>query len=266
MDSVAQYVMSEVFAAINHRLSEEYIKIELPTPDAKERLLADAHYLHEKFSVLKAPGAPTAVLETLVADKRVANAPASSQPATPTPVPSSPVPLPPGDIPLGSPRPPVPPPTKRASLFSNERLKGILSRGGTQSPPSAPAPAPVQVPAQEKQGGYKQIAVLLSPAPLPVEKHHELPTTPISVPIHATPSPTPIQLQLEEQHEPATEPPNGDASVAVPDGQADAGTDRVPQGHGEDHAPPTPAKDDSTRNGRMASPEPASEGTRVVAA
>jgi hypothetical protein len=37
MDSVVQYVMSEVFAAINHRLSGEYIKIELPTPDAKER-------------------------------------------------------------------------------------------------------------------------------------------------------------------------------------------------------------------------------------
>jgi len=29
--------MSEVFAAINHRLSEEYTKIELPTLDAKER-------------------------------------------------------------------------------------------------------------------------------------------------------------------------------------------------------------------------------------
>jgi len=29
--------MSEVFAAINHRLSEEYTKIELPTPDSKER-------------------------------------------------------------------------------------------------------------------------------------------------------------------------------------------------------------------------------------
>jgi vacuolar protein sorting-associated protein 54 len=174
--------------------------------------LADARYLHEKFSVLKAPGAPTAALETLVSDKRVANAPVSSQPATPTPAPSSPVPLPPGDIPLGSPRPAVPPPTKRASLFSNERLKGTLSWGGTQPPPSAPAPAPapVQVPAQEKQGGYKQIA--------------------------------------------------------VPDGQADAGTDCVPQGHGEDHGPPTPAKDDSTRNGRMTAPEPASESTRVAAA
>jgi hypothetical protein len=36
-DSVVQYVMSEVFATINHRLSEEYTRIELPTPDAKDR-------------------------------------------------------------------------------------------------------------------------------------------------------------------------------------------------------------------------------------
>ena len=36
-DIAVQYVMSEVFAAINHRLSEEYTKIEPPTPDAKER-------------------------------------------------------------------------------------------------------------------------------------------------------------------------------------------------------------------------------------
>ena len=33
----SQYVMTQVFAAINHRLSEEYSKIELPTLDAKER-------------------------------------------------------------------------------------------------------------------------------------------------------------------------------------------------------------------------------------
>jgi vacuolar protein sorting-associated protein 54 len=32
-----QYVMSEVFATINHRLSEEYTKIEFPTLEAKER-------------------------------------------------------------------------------------------------------------------------------------------------------------------------------------------------------------------------------------
>lgn len=32
-----QYVMSQVFAAINHRLSEEYTKIELPSLEAKNR-------------------------------------------------------------------------------------------------------------------------------------------------------------------------------------------------------------------------------------
>jgi vacuolar protein sorting-associated protein 54 len=32
-----QFVMTQVFAAINHRLSEEYTNIDLPTPEAKER-------------------------------------------------------------------------------------------------------------------------------------------------------------------------------------------------------------------------------------
>jgi vacuolar protein sorting-associated protein 54 len=34
---VVEYVMSQVFAAINHRLSEEFAKIELPSREAKER-------------------------------------------------------------------------------------------------------------------------------------------------------------------------------------------------------------------------------------
>ncbi|KAI9509602.1 Vps54-like protein-domain-containing protein, partial [Russula earlei] len=124
--AVVEFVMSEVFAAINHRLSEEYIKIELPTFDAKERLLTDARYLHEKFSVLKAPGTPTAVLETLVADKQVA--PTSPQPTSPVSLPSPPQPLPPSNISLASPRSAAPMPTKRPSFFSNERFKGMLSR------------------------------------------------------------------------------------------------------------------------------------------
>jgi vacuolar protein sorting-associated protein 54 len=89
--AVVEYVMTQVFAAINHRLSEEYTKIDLPTLDAKERLLTDARYLHEKFAVLKTAGAPTALLETLVADKRVTTAPIS--PPRPTaPTPASPLP------------------------------------------------------------------------------------------------------------------------------------------------------------------------------
>jgi vacuolar protein sorting-associated protein 54 len=45
-DSVVQYVMSEVFAAINHRLSEEYTKIEFPTLDAKERCVHACTWLY----------------------------------------------------------------------------------------------------------------------------------------------------------------------------------------------------------------------------
>lgn len=37
-----QYVMTQVFAGINHRLSEEYTKIELPSAEAKDRYAAPA--------------------------------------------------------------------------------------------------------------------------------------------------------------------------------------------------------------------------------
>jgi vacuolar protein sorting-associated protein 54 len=276
--------MSEVFATINHRLSEEYTKIELPTLDAKERcvhshhyfcppkcgpcsylpfffpdhrLLTDAHYLHEKFSVLKAPGTPTAVLETLVADKRAASAPLSPRPTTPTPTPtttpSSPLSLPPTNIQLGSPRSAVQPPTKRPSLFSNERLKGMLSRGTTQPQPQLPPP-PISIPAttssppptltREKQGGYKQVAALLSPTPLPAEKQRDLPTTPTSVPIHATPSP---QVEEERPANVGTVDVGADESGRHP-GRVDGETDHgdVSRGNGDvvaERAPPPPAKD-----------------------
>jgi len=66
-----EYVMSQVFAAINHRLSEEYGKIELPSQEAKNRLLQDARYLHDKLTGLKDIGAPSAMLETVVREKPV---------------------------------------------------------------------------------------------------------------------------------------------------------------------------------------------------
>lgn len=234
------------------------------------RLLIDARYLHEKFSVLKAPGTPTAVLETLVADKRVATAPGSPRPTTPTPTPtptttpSSPLSLPPTNIPLGSPpRAAVQPPTKRTSLFSNERLKGILSRGATQPQPQPPPPPPISIPAntssppptstREKQGGYKQVAVLLSPTPHLAEKQRDLPTTPNSVPIHATPSPLLSQVE-EDRLEPPAQTPNVDA-IDIGANEAGQGTGRVDgetdcsvsQGNGnvvaEKVPPPPPAKD-----------------------
>lgn len=230
------------------------------------RLLTDARYLHERFSVLKAPGTPTAVLETLVADKRAATAPSSPRPTTPThtptATPTSPLSLPPTNIPLGSPRSAVQPPTKRGSLFSNERLKGMLSRGTTQPQPQPPPP-PISIPdtassppptlTREKQGGYKQVAVLLSPTPLPAEKQRDLPTTPTSVPIRATPSPLLSQVE-EERPDPAAYAPNvgavdvgADESGGHPgrvDGEIDHGG--VSRSNGDvvaEKPPPPPAKD-----------------------
>jgi vacuolar protein sorting-associated protein 54 len=68
--------MSQVLAAINHNLQEEYSAIRLPNQEAKDRLLADAKFLHEKLSALKnIPGASTAMLVTVVSEKVPANAP-----------------------------------------------------------------------------------------------------------------------------------------------------------------------------------------------
>ncbi|EGO21066.1 hypothetical protein SERLADRAFT_441455 [Serpula lacrymans var. lacrymans S7.9] len=107
---VVEYVMTQVFAAINHRLSEEYAAIELPSQEAKDRLLADARYLHQKFSGLKNVGAPTNMLETVVSEK---------------PVPRKSV--------LNN---------IRASASPNERIKGLLSRRNSQMP-EKPLPIPI---------------------------------------------------------------------------------------------------------------------------
>ncbi|KAF8512270.1 Vps54-like protein-domain-containing protein [Gautieria morchelliformis] len=66
-----ELVMTQVLAAINHRLSEEYGKVELGSQEAKDRLLRDARYLHEKMSGLKHVGAPGGMLETVVQEKAV---------------------------------------------------------------------------------------------------------------------------------------------------------------------------------------------------
>ena len=89
--------MSEVFASINHRLAEEYQRIDLPSLDAKERcatsrisirfslltfflssvlfggyrLLVDACFVHEKLSALRGASALSNMLETIVQEKSV---------------------------------------------------------------------------------------------------------------------------------------------------------------------------------------------------
>ncbi|KAG8972344.1 hypothetical protein FRB90_010252, partial [Tulasnella sp. 427] len=64
-----ELIMTQVFAAVNHRLSEEYGRIELPSQEAKTRLLTDAKYLHEKLSNLKGVNLPSSMLETVVMEK-----------------------------------------------------------------------------------------------------------------------------------------------------------------------------------------------------
>lgn len=120
---VVEYVMSQVFAAINHRISEEYSKIDLQSQEAKDRMLADAHYLHEKFSVLKNVGAPTNMLKNLVAEKALPRKTAFSN--------------------------------IRATASPNERIRGLLSRKNSIKPDkplpavnSSPTPSPPPPPPQ----------------------------------------------------------------------------------------------------------------------
>ncbi|KAJ7444837.1 Vps54-like protein-domain-containing protein [Mycena latifolia] len=69
--AVVEDVMAQVFAAINHRLSEEYAKLVLPSEDARKGLLADARFLHQKLSELKNVGTPSGMLEIVIAELRV---------------------------------------------------------------------------------------------------------------------------------------------------------------------------------------------------
>ncbi|KAF8163542.1 hypothetical protein B0H34DRAFT_652127, partial [Crassisporium funariophilum] len=115
--AIVEYVMTQVFAAINHRLSEEYTAIELPHPEAKARLVADAKYLHQKLVLLKNVGAPTGMLETVVADKTYPRSNAPAGPSTPSA------------------------PTRSNTLSANQRLKGLLSGRGSNPDKALPLPA-----------------------------------------------------------------------------------------------------------------------------
>ncbi|KAF9227828.1 Vps54-domain-containing protein [Gyrodon lividus] len=118
---IVEYVMSQVFAAINHRLSEEYTKIEVQSQEAKDRMMTDAQFLHQKLSVLKHVGALTNMLETVVAEKSVPRKSALSN--------------------------------LRAATSPNERIKVLLSRKDSikldkplpspaQATSSSPSPTP----------------------------------------------------------------------------------------------------------------------------
>ncbi|KAG7092659.1 hypothetical protein E1B28_008996 [Marasmius oreades] len=109
---VVEDVMSQVFAAVNHRLSEEYGKIELPGEGAKVRLLADAKYLHSRLSALKNVGGLSNMLEIVVQEKRLPGAKVPSSPSFPMSPPPHPYPQ--------TKSPPAPP------ASASQRLKGLL--------------------------------------------------------------------------------------------------------------------------------------------
>ncbi|KAL7416025.1 hypothetical protein BDY24DRAFT_380828 [Mrakia frigida] len=68
-DQTVDSVSSQVFASINHGLSEAYQTIELRSEDAKARLLLDATHLHSKLSLLPNTTPISSLLVTLVKDK-----------------------------------------------------------------------------------------------------------------------------------------------------------------------------------------------------
>lgn len=108
-DRPEQFVMSQVLAAINHRLSDEFGKIELGSQEAKDRyeglvllilsyhiiiyfifstrllhvacrMIMDVRYFYEKLGELKHVGERGTMLETVVLEKPVAGvAPSQSR-------------------------------------------------------------------------------------------------------------------------------------------------------------------------------------------
>ncbi|KAI0780435.1 Vps54-domain-containing protein [Trametes elegans] len=126
--SIVEFVMTQVFAAINHRLSEEYSKIELPSLEAKERLLADARYLQEKLTGLKNVAAPTAMLETVVSEKPVVNN--QHRPSSPQPPPQT------------APQPAIHPSRFRGMLQRAATLNGRHHTAPQTTSPPASTPGP----------------------------------------------------------------------------------------------------------------------------
>ena len=145
--------MSQVLAAINHNLQEEYSAIRLPNQEAKDRLLADAKFLHEKLSALKnIPGASTAMLVTVVLEKVPANAPRRvpanqrikgmlTRSNSHTPEDGTPPPQPPA--PTSRPNSPLPPrSTSPQSMLSPPPVRSPTNGIRTNSRPTSPAPQP----------------------------------------------------------------------------------------------------------------------------
>jgi len=196
-DTVLEYIMSQVFASVSHRLTEEYSKIELPSQEAKDRMLRDAKYLHQHLSGLKNVNPPTGMLETVIGEKRVPgaqNVPARSPtPSVPSPNPAS--------ASLSS------PPSQHTNHLesTNERLKGLFRRSSmfvSSEPKEKLAPSTPPTPRTEKPP-IQHSERPLSPPPPPPEKQNlaasSSPPPPSSTPpVDGRNSPLPIEKELPD--------------------------------------------------------------------
>lgn len=158
--STAQFVMSQVLAAINHNLQEEYTAIKLPTQGAKDRLLADAKFLYEKLSALKnIPGASTAMLVTVVSEKIPVDVPkrvpanqrikgmlsrsGSNPQEDTTPPPQQPVrSVSPSPVPTSRSNSPIPPISSPQPMLPPPPVRSSTNGTSTTSQPTTPAPSP----------------------------------------------------------------------------------------------------------------------------
>ncbi|KAF7970219.1 hypothetical protein HWV62_24748 [Athelia sp. TMB] len=187
----AQYVMTQVFAAMNHRLSEEYAAIDLPTPEAKEKMLADARFLHGKVAALKNVGAPSAMLETVIGEKRV---------LAPAPAPAP------------------------ATLSANDRIKSMLTRrdsalfGGGSKDKALPTPAqtPPLLAPSPVPGGFASPGFAGSDVTTPARSQVVSPARPES-PLPALPSDAPDVDPMGDRLDVVARPPRS-SSLASREG------------------------------------------------
>ena len=176
------------------------------------RLLTDARYLQEKLTGLKNVTAPTAMLETIVSEKRVALPP---PPVQHIPAPQS--------VPVSVPQ------------QTGGRFKGMLARAGTlngrKASMPAPAPVPVPLPAEKTLPPFAD-----SPSPGPgYTPSPEPPAHPLAPQVDPmgdnAPTPAPTSAPAPA---PAPPPINVDVLPEKPLVAEPEGIDDVP--------PPTPAK------------------------
>ncbi|KAG9012078.1 hypothetical protein FRB94_011774 [Tulasnella sp. JGI-2019a] len=227
-----ELIMSQVFATVTHRLTEEYGKIELPSQEAKTRLLQDAKYLHDKLSGLKNVSIPGSMLETVVMEKTIPRkgSPFPMRRQSTMPVLAEPLQRQPSG--LGSPRLGVGMGSSRSTSGTgpgSPAMHGLFSGGAGVGTPASLPPTPTP-----DRGGRRTPTSPASRSPygsprlLPIDMRSGLPTT--SSPSHRPPSPLvgalPSQLSALEV-----------AQYSEPNGKHEDSLAEV------ERPPPTPEKD-----------------------